>query len=210
MDQVTYVLNGSIEVFRKLSEFGYNDFILAGGAPRDLLLNRRVSDLDFIVRKTLPSLEQKIINNWGGHKIKKPDFYGNWQSSTQSFDVIESIDGMLQFIMVECHPYEFVNNTFDIGLCQAVFTPQDNILVSDAFMADVIDKSMTVLSRDTLTVWQAGVSIQRHVPKLQKKYQWPTRVHVYEKEASVLNRNYPDHVLRKITPGEFELCRKAA
>ena len=155
-----------------------NDVMLAGGFMRDVRNNRPVKDYDFvwngrgqeIVREDMRSLLAKygmslVSGEKAYHSEKGNHFrvYGRRKSAT-------SLVPDVQLIECKVPPHQFLEDTFDFGLCQIGIDPFGELWYSNAYERDEDERTLSLLVRKTITPYQLGYALRDHLPRLQSKY----------------------------------------
>lgn len=172
--------------FEQLSDFlPAQNYICAGGLPRDILLGKpeQIKDIDIIMHKPI-GMEQHVFTRHlgklgylpisGRTAYSKKDDHSNFIVYEHK-DLIKRFGGVpVQLIQAKVEPRVFVAQTFDLGLCQAAVDSDGLFWASDYFKHDQKHKTLTLLVRDTITPYQIGYSIKEHIPRLQQKYPYPT------------------------------------
>jgi len=172
-------------------EFNEQHFCIGGGLPRDLILGKPVKDIDIIVYggsgdRVSPMVHRILTNRLGLSLISGTNAYSK-KDDTSNFAVYgpqkESKGPEIQAIVCKVLPHTFIQDTFDLGLCQAAMTVDGKMWVTPAFMADAKNKQLSLLVRDTISAYQIGYSIKEHLPRIQKKYPYEFQL-LYNQESS--------------------------
>lgn len=170
-----------LDVFNSLSELCPFEFVIAGGAVRDLLHEKPIKDIDVWINlkhncmptELLDKLKPKFENfqvkgdlnryentTYGcEHKGHKVDLiFDNWHNPI--YDNLNSYVGE-------------VLRRFDIGLCRAAIV-QDRIFNTPTvvktreFTFDSLDKTLTILKAGNWTELER--TITDHLPRIREKY----------------------------------------
>lgn len=184
----------ALKYFGEFSEMC--QIVLAGGAPRDLILGKEIKDLDFIIAiggksidwvtdlsKKLYKLNFRLISD-----KKKNSKY------EKAFAVYENKEDEVQVIFTEHKDVSyFISDTFDIGLCMVAIGPKGNFHVWDAFMKDARNKTLTLYARPSLTGAQLKKCVNDHFPRLLKKFpDFEPRIEI-SAGATALTHNFTTH-----------------
>ena len=162
-----------IDVKDKLArEFKRFSFVIAGGAVRDSVLDKPISDIDMYT--SLPihtdrNFIKKLVSFFPtAKKIYRMsiDQYHRWHSVA-----IEMSDGTeIQLIHMPTTPVIKTIMNFDIGLCMCYLSTAENkLILPEEFKRDRDNKTLTVYP-DRLSSSQIVRSFEYHLPKLLKKY----------------------------------------
>lgn len=150
---------------------------VAGGAVRDIIMNRPIKDVDMVINLKQMAIDKGIggsTETWA--KLIKDmvplseEKSGAYTPKPKSFSVYESKDKKLQLIGCHQTPQEFVTNSFDFGLCFAMLNSSGLIKVHDWFLKDMEEKSLTLYVRPSITKQQIGHALTDHYPRLHAKF----------------------------------------
>lgn len=173
-----------MEVFDTVADRSH--FAIAGGMPRDLILGKPIRDLDFILYPDHPTAgptrEQHaaltklgLVQKSGAAAYSKKNDKSNFLVYGFENDPPENfVDA--QVIIPKVYPHVFVEQTFDIGICQALMDYDGQLWTTTAFRTDAKEKYLTLMNRETISAYQLGYSIKEHIPRLKKKYPYEFRL----------------------------------
>ena len=176
---------------------------IAGGAPRDLLNNKSINDIDCFIQYVYNDNIAYIINilqddlGFITSLLAKPKTEGYATNHVYEGNHEEH---KWQFVFIEEEKpsdiTEFakdVLNSFDYHLCQIAIRPYTNILLrTEEYETDVLNKTLTANPDIPYKFFQTEKAKAR-LTKLLKKY--PEHRHIPLPE--------PEHVRQHITPLEF-------
>ena len=151
-------------------------FVIAGGAVRDQLMGKPISDID--IYNTLDLKSKTVQKNFclslnhlfkdkltGYPTITYDSIYSKFYLTSMEF-----VNGtIIEFISVPTSKWiSDVIDTFDIGLCQTSIY-KEKLWFSEKFEKDRDNKTLT-LYPNKLTSSQIYRSISYHLPKLMRKF----------------------------------------
>lgn len=145
------------------------EIAIAGGFVRDLLLNKRIKDIDVYVRR---GVHYAMVEVWMlGKGMTKMEGSAEYDGGDEGdVEVWTSKDGSYQLIITNDYPSVYVSERFDIGLCQALLYGDGEIHTTPAFEWDVVEKCITICPRPTISLANLGNALANHYPRVQKKY----------------------------------------
>ena len=174
-------IDRSVELF---DEFGLYDCYVAGGSVRDFILGRDIKDIDFyILSKSIIEVQAltTTLRTQGYEKQHTPAYISNEIVSgfTTTVWKKEYVDVMLVQQVANTtknHINDYINATFDVGLCMCYIDKKGNRYVNEAFLEDKVNNTITFYQRPQLTNTQVYRSISEHIPRIKSKYNYPTRI----------------------------------
>lgn len=191
-----FVNDAAQEMFGRLQPSDAHIISIAGGAPRDLILGRPVKDIDFIfnyhalqAKYGLRPASLKWNKFIDGFNIESSGDYVAFLSAPAKkrknfFQVFSSGDKKVQVMQTHISPPEFIDKTFDFGLCCALIAMDGSFHVSERFVRDARDKTLTLYVRESITEYQVGRAIKEHYPRLLEKYPgYPLKVKYVDADA---------------------------
>lgn len=151
------------------------EILLAGGAVRDLINNRRIADLDIYMTSPplhkWPALSRELRANGLKQAMKETDDaseVGDSPINAVYIDDSKSIN--LIFLAHGLSVMDHVDKHFDIGLCKATMNPSGLILTHKDFREDYEQKSLTWTFTEDMTNFSIVKSLKHHLPKIRRKY----------------------------------------
>jgi hypothetical protein len=195
------ITDKALEVIGRLTDFVEPDnIVIGGGMARDIILDRPIKDIDLIVYggadKSVTIKRAELgLKNLGLMLLSGTNAYSK-RDDKSNFLVYglgprdSKTEADVQAIVTKVKPLKFIEETFDIGLCQAAIDTDGRFLVSEWFKNDARNHKLTLLVRDTITPYQIGYSIKEHVPRLQKKYDYDFEVAWGVKPADTLMQEF--------------------
>jgi len=206
----------AVRVLRTIQQRRYPSAIIAGGAPRDLYLEKSIKDFDIFVQEDshandpafwcdMFNLEYAEHNDWTdvqvlafmGYKnvllktkAKSPprSSYQHKQHLQQVFDLIIH-DVIFQIIIVQMDPKQYVEDWFDFGLCKA-WCDGKQFHFSGPFMEDVENRTLTVVQQ-TMTHKEMEFCLRVRKPRLLGKfpgYRFQVAPHLSDLYTKVYNQ----------------------
>lgn len=171
---------------------------IAGGAIRDSILDKPISDIDFYIYSKngmTPELFNLLIDN------KYYNIFSGEQDYNTNVCVATCTNNEQDVnIMVIKTPITlYIQEYFDIGLCMCIANKHGHVFTSTAFRRDVLHKSITIYDRPSLPRYSLLKSREKHSKKIALKYPEYKIVEVQEKVYPLEWDNYVEHktILRK-------------
>lgn len=187
----------AVNVLRRIQRNCHPDAIIAGGAPRDLFLEKPIKDFDIFVPYDSNSMHpnywcnlfglEETDRDWMdiqamaffGHNnilMKNDDErapeemgggYEHKRKLHQVFDII--IDRIVyQIIVINLMPKEYVEDHFDFGICKT-WCDGKQFHFSGPFMHDVQNKNVTLVQKH-MTVDEMVFCIEKRKPRMALKF----------------------------------------
>ena len=188
----------------------YPEAIIAGGALRDVIIDKPIKDVDLFIRDTGNSVDVNKIAELFGIKVDK-DGRGDHIKLTNDFKVMKDkaykdsskkygiigkkyalethinqlfdvqYNGVLyQLIFVEVEPVKMVYSDFDFGICKVWFDGED-LVVSEEFEYDLEHKQLTLSG--SFSEGQLLHTLYVHRPNLVKKFpNWKVVIDILDKK----------------------------
>lgn len=173
-----------VRTLRYIQCQGFKSAIVAGGAVRDIYLEKPPNDIDVFIWNPKHS-GQEVFENY--IRINKTSLWslfrcnhrlgddirqlGNPDYSSKFIESVWDIQkGYLpyQVIVLKLDPVKYVEHNFDIGLCKAYFDGQKFRYTPD-FMKDAMNKTLTICGHD-FNQDEFDFVMKKHIPKLKKKF----------------------------------------
>jgi hypothetical protein len=159
------------KVFDYFSKNYQANIVLAGGAPRDFILGKGISDYDFYVGCSMSPRE--VAKFADRMDINKRHCYRIGESTGQEYTgmgAVWQVGNDIQLITdSEYVDTQRVWERFDIGLCMAAIESDGTLVTAPAFDVDRDNKQLTLYITNK-NIERTGRSLTAHVPKLLKKY----------------------------------------
>ena len=147
---------------------------LAGGAVRDMVLGipEQVKDLDFYISLKRPVSDFSITAVMKGLEMHNVlDTYTNLEGGNPIHSVWTNKERDVEYILLRnTHPMLYVDEFFDIGICEAVMDNEGDIEVTSRFMQDREDKLIKLRPKEKHSMHTVGKAIIDHLPRVVKKY----------------------------------------
>jgi len=183
-----------IQTLRLIQQHGFRSAVIAGGAIRDTYFNQLPRDVDIFVYDPGLSGEEIMYPYTGtvdsnfltqcfrldrtsnprrasSDRVTRASnsicSYGSLHGVTSVWDVMKDCVPY-QFITLSAPPIDWVNQSFDFGLCKAYYDGEKIRFTSD-FMFDMQHKQLTIVGK-TLTLGQMVHAIDVHAPRIQTRY----------------------------------------
>lgn len=149
----------------------FGDVLLAGGAPRDLLLGGKISDWDFFAPTQNVSAVVAGDEMMGqlGWQITS-DFNNSPAPEYQEYmvrDYIKNGVGKVQIIYSQQKLTDF-----DISTCQVGLTMQGELRMTPEFEISWRNHYHTVYMKNYRTAHALRIGLLRHLPRILAKYPW--------------------------------------
>lgn len=143
-----------------------NPCAIAGGFVRDLLLDKEIRDIDFYLTKKPMTFFDSCLKTW---LEKNPHFELTGDSEyvypgSKILNVYRSTKGVPRELIIldNITPQDYVNNYFDVGICQALVKSSGDVFTSEVFDSD--RKFHEITSRGDRLVKT------KHIDKLMEKF----------------------------------------
>ncbi len=207
----------AVRVLRTIQKERYPEAIIAGGAPRDVFLEKPIKDFDIFVKedayatssgfwRDLFNLNYAKADDWTdiqmmafmGHrnilmKAKQTSMprtagYSHKRHLTQVFDLIIH-DVVFQIIVVHIDPKQYVEDWFDFGLCKT-WCDGKQFHFSGPFMEDVQNRTLTLVQKD-MSPKEMEFCLTVRKPRLLTKfsgYQFQVAPHLADLYTKTYNR----------------------
>lgn len=144
----------------------YHTAILAGGAVRDYLNDKPISDYDIFIQggRDQENVLKRLCAKYGLTHSKPSEYSKKFKSVTVNF---ADIDKPVQLIFLDSSmdPKRYVQNTFDYGICMCYFD-LEKVHVFDEYKRDVDNKTITLYADRANTPFL----VCNHFKKIQTKY----------------------------------------
>ena len=171
-----------IRTLRKIRSDIGAQAIIAGGYFRDLYNGLEYNDVDIYIRGDYGDYDADFWKDF--FKLKTDDFRSmdsikTLSETDEEYDVehnaqIITVFGMVMneiqynLIIIDCDPIQYVHDRFDFGICK-VYCDGTKIRFTEAFMADVNNKTLTFSANDFSTA-NFNHAMHIHLTKLKQKY----------------------------------------
>lgn len=174
-----------ITTLQMIRDKGFETAIIAGGYLRDTYHEKRVTDIDIYLewrdaRADAPravhehddwiTYWQRVFNEdvevWSAYSK-----YGTDEARQEGILAVWDVfshKGMFNIIMLNTDPIQFVEETFDFGICKA-YTDGNKVHYSKEFIADSRNNTITLVAKNISTE-QLAYSMKTHLPRIQAKY----------------------------------------
>lgn len=170
-----YIMNEASKVLACLHEIiGEKYFILAGGAVRDVILDKPIGDIDIFFFSALEfQTAKRHFNGARGivqTKVSNDESYGerDWESHKYS-DVSTGVEYNIIYNPKVGNTAQLLD-TFDVGLCKIYFDIDKGVYKHPHFIEDMVNKTLTFRPNTGAKATEAGISVVWHIPKLIKKF----------------------------------------
>jgi hypothetical protein len=152
-------------------------YLLAGGAPRDILNSKEISDFDYFTNTKLPpeKLVYYLSRDHGVLStttpvIRKSTYLNNKTVSVAIFGKICKHE----IVFLDTDPITHIRTLFDINLCKVWFDPNRKEFCYDkSYTQDLENKTLTIDLRnfnEDQHEYAMGRCLLSHVPRILKKY----------------------------------------
>jgi DNA-binding XRE family transcriptional regulator len=145
---------------------------LAGGAPRDFIMERQISDYDFFTTANLqPKDIEQLAKKIGVSKEHVCTLEGEGNEYAGEMSTVWQIGSSVQLVVEPSSLFslESLFDRFDIGLCKAAIGTDGELITDPQFDRDREAQTLTVYINDANSK-HMGRTFSYHLPKLQYKY----------------------------------------
>lgn len=148
-------------MLNRLALRGVKEAIVAGGAVRDMLLEKPISDIDVFYTGDFKQAPEDTNDGWFNFKACDfPEYLENSFNVTHEGYYIGIPDIKVQLIKVKYNPVEYINGTFDADICLC-YISEDAICLTTSFLNCVKNNDLGVIKTKTN---------KKHLEKLMLKY----------------------------------------